>query len=73
VPQIAITMNKRAEAARLRAQGLTLEAIGKPLGISRQGVHQLLRNSLLCGECGREISRRYSRLPLTVCPGMFAR
>lgn len=39
---------KREDAARLRAEGLTLEAIGKRLGgISRQRVYQLLHPQLL--------------------------
>jgi DNA-binding XRE family transcriptional regulator len=56
-------MSRQTEAARLRAQGLTLEAIGQQLGISRQGVHQHLRTGIRsrCSKCGREISLRYTR------------
>jgi len=40
---------RRAQAAELRKQGLTLEEIGKRMGgITRQAVHQLLR-----GRAGR--------------------
>jgi hypothetical protein len=38
-------LERRRLAAELRQQGLTLEEIGSRLGgISRQAVHQLLRN-----------------------------
>jgi len=33
---------RRAEAALLRAQGLTLAEIGARLGVSRQAVHEML-------------------------------
>jgi DNA-binding XRE family transcriptional regulator len=50
------------------SKGANARSIGKRLGMSRQGVQQLLRRSLLCSQCGREISRHYSRQPLTMCP-----
>jgi general stress protein YciG len=34
---------RRAEAARLRAEGLTLAEIGRRLGVKRQAVHEILR------------------------------
>ncbi len=43
-------LERRRQAAALRKQGLTLEEIGQRLGgISRQAVHQLLRNSAANG------------------------
>jgi hypothetical protein len=35
----------RRAALRLRARGLSLAEIGRRLGISKQGVHQLLRKA----------------------------
>lgn len=55
-------MSKRARMVRLRAQGLTLQEIGKRLGISRQRVHVLLKEEaatapgITCRKCGREIA-----------------
>lgn len=37
--------DNKAEARRLRGQGLTLTAIGAELGITRQAVSKLLRNT----------------------------
>lgn len=51
---------QRATAARLRAKGLTLAAIGERLGVSKQRVHQILRpvQPNLCRACGGAIRRR---------------
>jgi hypothetical protein len=56
-------MKRQTEAARLRVQGLTLEAIGQQLGISRQGVHQHLKTGIRsrCSKSGQGISLRYTR------------
>jgi transcriptional regulator with XRE-family HTH domain len=56
---------RAAEAARLRARGLTLEAVGRELGVTRQAVHDLLKKSkradawqgLLCSACGKPLGR----------------
>jgi transcriptional regulator with XRE-family HTH domain len=57
-------MSKRTEIKRLRAQGLTLQEIGRRLGVSRQYVHQQLKRSgqevttpgITCCACARKIS-----------------
>jgi transcriptional regulator with XRE-family HTH domain len=44
---------RRQRAAELRARGLTLAAIGRALGVTRQAVHRLLRpvQPLSCAAC----------------------
>jgi transcriptional regulator with XRE-family HTH domain len=49
-------LKRWGQIARLRAQGLTYEAIGKLLGVSRQMVHQTIcppahRRTVTCSEC----------------------
>jgi transcriptional regulator with XRE-family HTH domain len=56
---------RRIEAARLRAKGLTLEAIGGELGVSRQAVSSLLKRiqhprvfpGMFCSACGKPLVR----------------
>jgi transcriptional regulator with XRE-family HTH domain len=52
------------KAVQLRARGLTLAAIGRRLGLTRQGTAYILANTARrlprvpdrCGDCGRELS-----------------
>jgi transcriptional regulator with XRE-family HTH domain len=50
-------LKRRRQAALLRAEGFTLEEIGRRLGVTRQGAHVLLRGSptVACPRCGEAI------------------
>src|SRR5438046_4784329 len=50
---------QRREAQRLRAQGLTLEEIGRRLGITKQGAAYLLQPQppVRCRSCDTDINR----------------
>lgn len=53
------------EAIKLRQSGMTLECVGKRLGITRQAVHQLLRSrhqKLKAVEERREVLLKYHRV-----------
>jgi hypothetical protein len=48
-----LTPDRRRRAAALRARGLSLSAIGRRLGVSKQAVHQLLRAAAAKGGVSR--------------------
>jgi transcriptional regulator with XRE-family HTH domain len=70
----------RQEASRLVQEGLSLTAVGRKMGISRQRVHQLVREkapkprlgaTLICADCNRPVGKArasYRFLKPVYCP-----
>jgi transcriptional regulator with XRE-family HTH domain len=60
------SLYRRGQVVQLRAKGLTLQAIGNRLGVTRQAVHDLLKNSqrtsawpgLLRSACGKPVGSK---------------
>jgi transcriptional regulator with XRE-family HTH domain len=74
----------REEANRLVQEGLSLTAVGRKMGISRQRVHQLVRGkaseprlgaTLICADCNKAVSKArasYRTLKPVYCPRCLA-
>lgn len=69
----ARTAARRTTALELRAQGLTLEAIGARLGITRQSVHELLRREMAAAaETRRDLAEHQLEIDLAAIDAILA-